>query len=515
MKKIVTKLEFKENIQPKLKSEGKIIALCHGVFDLVHHGHITHLEQAKKMADVLVVSVTAEQYVRKGPGRPYFNDEQRLSFLAAIQYVDYVLLSESYTVDDIVESVKPDLYIKGAEYANEAADLTGMMTAERQLVERYGGKVTYTGGDVFSSTKLINTALRGLSKDVTNYMLNFKNKHTMNEIKNYADVIEKLRILVLGDVIVDRYTYCDIQGLISKDMAYSARLKNTEDYLGGSVAVARHLCSFSKDVTLMSIVGNETGINDIVLSELENKLNLKLYHSNDIPTIIKQRFLSRNKKREEYKKVFAINNIQVNKNYEQSVLDDFVADLKSNIQEYDVVFLCDFGHGLIGKDIMKIVQEKAKYLVLNCQTNSTNRGKNIITKYDRADAFSLDQSELELAYSGIVTNEKESLLKLQHKLGGVGWLTRGSEGAYGVQSESITPDDVVECPAFTLSVKDTIGAGDAFYAIAGVFSAAGAPMELGMVLGNVAGALGANIVGNKEAIEKVNVLKYMSTLINV
>lgn len=515
MNKIVTKREFKDKIRPALKVEGKTIALCHGVFDLVHPGHITHLEQAKGMADVLVVSITAAKYVRKGPGRPYFNDEQRMNFLSALECVDYVILSEGYTVDDIVENVEPDLYVKGAEYAREEEDLTGMMTKERLLVEAHGGKVTYTGGEVFSSTKLINTAMSGLPSEVVEYMQDFKTRHTIEAVKAYADKAEHLKILVLGDVIVDRYTYCDVQGLISKDMAYSARHKYTEDYLGGSVAIARHLASFTNNVTLMSIVGSEADLNQQMKEQLQDMMYLKLYQSTEKETIIKQRFLTRDQKREEYKKIFAINNIVTNHNYEQPVLDKFIVDLDATIECYDVVFLCDFGHGLIGHDIMRIVQEKAKYLVLNCQTNSTNKGKNIITKYDRADAFSLDQGELALAYPGIVTDEKESLIKLQSKLGGMGWLTRGSYGAYGIPCDAGSADDIAECPAFTLNVKDTIGAGDAFYAVAGIFSAAGAAMEVCMVMGNVAGALGANIVGNKDAVEKVNVLKYASTLMNV
>ena len=84
MEKIVDKITFKEEIRPKLEKEGKTIALCHGVFDLVHPGHIIHLQQAKQMADILVVSITAAEFVRKGPGRPYFNDEMRLKVLEAL-----------------------------------------------------------------------------------------------------------------------------------------------------------------------------------------------------------------------------------------------------------------------------------------------------------------------------------------------------------------------------------------------------------------------------------------------
>ena len=173
MGKIADRGTFREEIRPQLKKEGKTIALCHGVFDLVHPGHIIHLQQARQMADVLVVSITAAEFVRKGPGRPYFNDEMRLKVLEALECVDYVMLSEGYTVDDIVECVEPDLYVKGEEYAKEGEDITGKITAERELVEQHGGKMAYTTGEVFSSTKLINTALAGLPEDVVKYMETF------------------------------------------------------------------------------------------------------------------------------------------------------------------------------------------------------------------------------------------------------------------------------------------------------------------------------------------------------
>ena len=90
------------------------------------------------------------------------------------------------------------------------------------------------------------------------------------------------------------------------------------------------------------------------------------------------------------------------------------------------------------------------------------------------------------------------------------WLTRGSEGAWGF-SDGVKD----KCPAFTLTVSDTIGAGDAFYSIAGLFSASGAPLSVGTVMGNIAGALGANIVGNKASVKRVDALKFASTLLNV
>lgn len=510
MGKIVTKEEYREKIKDMLKAGDKKVVLCHGVFDLVHPGHIIHFEQAKNMGDILIVSVTSERFVRKGPGRPYFNDEMRMKFLESIEYIDYVMLSEGYTVDDIVEIVEPDIYVKGEEYQNAKDDITGKIYEEQELVEEHGGIVKFTSGQVFSSTKLINTALSGLADDVRDYMEDFKTRYSIEDIKGYANRINNLKILVLGDIIIDQYTYCDLQGTMSKDMGYSAKLNYSEKYLGGAAAIARHLATFSENVTLMSIIGGEEDIRLKLFDELSDKMNLKFTYSKTVPTIVKRRYLTKNEKREEYGKIFAINNIPHKPGYEKDAMEKFIGKLDESISGYDVVYLCDFGHGLIDKDVMDIVQDRSKYLALNCQTNSSNKGMNIITKYVKADVFTLDQQELNLAYPSYTMNESEKLYMLSKHLKGNGWLTRGSAGAYGIDHGSIN-----ECPAFTLSVKDTVGAGDAFFSLASAFTAVGAPLEVGTFMGNIGGALGANIVGNKEAVEKINALKFASTLLNV
>lgn len=510
MEKIVTKEAFRRDIRPVIKKNHKKIVLCHGVFDLVHPGHIIHLEQAKKMGDVLVVSATASRYVRKGPGRPYFNDEMRLRFLAALECVDYVLLSEGYTVDDIVEAVEPDFYVKGSEYADESADVTGKIREERELVERHGGKLRFTGGQVFSSTKLINRGLSGLSEEVCTYMQEFKQKYTLEDILQWTERVERLKVLVIGEIIIDKYTYCNVNGLMSKDMGYSARLESSEEYLGGAAAVARHLASFTPNVTLLSAIGNERVIQGRIQDDLSGQMGLCMISSNEVPTIVKHRYLVRNAKREEYRKLFAVNNIAKEPKLDRVAREKLLSCLRELLPNYDAVFLCDFGHGLIDEETAEVVQAKAKFLVLNCQTNSSNLGLNPITKYHRADAFTLDQRELRLAYPALAGNEEESLHRLDAHLGSEGWLTRGSEGACCFQSDAF-----LSCPAFALMVKDTVGAGDAFYAISGLYAAVGAPHEACMFMGNIAGALGANIVGNKEAVEKVNVLKYANTLMNV
>lgn len=506
---VVHKKEFAD-IKSKLKEQKKKIILCHGVFDLVHPGHIIHFEEAKKMGDVLVVSVTAAKYVRKGPGRPYFDDEMRLKFLSAISCIDYVMLSEGYTVDDVIESVEPDLYVKGEEYAKAEDDITGKIEEEINLVRSHGGDVAYTTGRVFSSTKLINNALPALPPDVKEFAEDFNQRYSMEDIKNLIEHMRDLKVLVIGDTIIDEYIFCNVQGLMSKDMGYSTRYKYAEQYLGGSLAVARHLSSFSEYVTLMSVVGKEENVHSRILNELSDKMRVDMTYSETFETIVKSRYVLLNEKREEVDKIFAVNNLPTPMCIDNQTLDVFKGKLKDKINQYDVVILCDFGHGLVDREIMETIQEKAKFLALNCQTNSSNYGKNLITKYTRADVFALDQKELGLAFSDYHQGEEELLVRLSEYFNSFGWLTQGSQGATSVENGKLRT-----CPAFTLKVKDTIGAGDAFFALASLAAAAGAAMEVGTFMGNIAGALASNIVGNKEAVEKINVLKYANTLLKI
>lgn len=512
MGKQISKEDF-HKLRKVFKEKNQNVILCHGVFDMIHPGHIIHFQEAKKLANdngILVVSITSEPFVRKGPGRPYFSDEMRIRFLEAIEYIDYVILSEGYTSKDIIEAVEPDYYVKGKEYKKSSDDITGKITEEESLVKQHGGKIHFTSGQTFSSTKLLNHVTNLMTNELKEYLESFVTRYDFQCIKNYIEKMRDLKVLVVGDVIIDEYVYCNVQGLMSKDMAYSARYKNMEQYLGGSLAVARHAASFSENVTMMSIIGNEQDIHSKILNDLSSKMRLELVYSDIFKTIIKQRYITANEKREEIGKIFVINNLPNPTVIDEESLIIFKEKLKERILDYDVVILCDFGHGLIDNEAIHIIEENAKLLSVNCQTNSSNYGMNLITKYNRAEFFALDQKELRLAFADHNTPEKDLLIKLGKMLGGCGCLTRGSQGAFGLKDK-----ECFSCPAFTLVVKDTIGAGDAFFSLASLSVAVGGNSEICTFLGNVAGALAANIVGNKDSIEKVNVLKFVSTLLNI
>lgn len=510
--KILTKAEF-VFLRHKLKADGKKIVLCHGVFDLLHYGHIEHLKNAKTQGDILVVSITAEKYVNKGPGRPYFSNRQRMAFLASLEIVDYVLLSEAVTVQDIVETVQPDVYAKGREYKTAENDITGNIASEQEIVERYGGRIYFTEGEVYSSTKLLNNYFATLPENVMQTSYALKNKYGINfidRIREYIESFRKEKILVIGDIILDEYVFCNVQGLTMKNSTLSTFYEYEERYAGGALAVAKHLANFSDDVTICSMMGTEKNLCDFVHESMQ-KIKLEILYDEKFVTPVKRRFLRQNSQRQEYDKMFSINYLMTRKQRENFDYLQFQQKLEDMVSQYDLVVVCDYGHGLLENKAVNIIETKAKFLSVNCQTNSANYGTNVITKYSRADSFVVDEKELRLAFGEALTHREDLIKELTERLKSkCSWVTIGASGAIGnTQMEQSL------CPALLLKVKDTVGAGDAFYALASLCAQKNIPIDIATLIANTAGALKTNIIGNKESIKKVDVLKFLSTILNV
>ena len=138
-----------------LKSEGKKIVHCHGCFDLMHIGHIKYFQSAKRMGDMLVVTVTPDEFVDKGPGRPVFNENLRAEALAALECVDYVAINRWPTAEETLRLLRPNVYVKGQEFEN-LEDKTGKIQKEYKILQEIGAEIRFTQEIVFSSTRLLN-----------------------------------------------------------------------------------------------------------------------------------------------------------------------------------------------------------------------------------------------------------------------------------------------------------------------------------------------------------------------
>ena len=197
VKKIVD-VNSLSKILKTVRVEGLRVVQCHGVFDLMHPGHIRHLAEAKQQGDVLVVSITADAHVNKGPGRPVFNQDLRAETLASLESVDYVAINDESTAIKLISLLQPNVYVKGSDYADPGDDLTGMIVDEKRAIEAYGGRVHYTDDITFSSSSLINQNFLSLPRETEKWLHNFRETYKEQKIVDAIAKISDLNVTMFN-----------------------------------------------------------------------------------------------------------------------------------------------------------------------------------------------------------------------------------------------------------------------------------------------------------------------------
>lgn len=494
-----------------LQTAGRRVVQSHGVFDLIHPGHILHLEEARSLGDLLVVTLTADRFVDKGPGRPYFNEQLRVRSLAALACVDHVVVVPEAGPLGAIDAVRPEFYCKGKEYEDPAMDVAGLLPLERAAVERHGGEMRFVGPIKYSSTRLLNHYFDHLTEPVRAFCGSLASTCTRREFHAAVESLRSLRVLVVGDTIFDRYAYVKAQGLTSKNLIISGRYLSEEIQCGGALAVFRHVREFVDDVRFLSLAGEEPWVREQLSTHIPDAAN-RVLHEPGITTVVKQRFVEPPSPGKEVKKLFSVNYLDATPP-PGAVIDRLVDRLGAELREVDAVLLLDFGHGMMQPAVRDLIQDQAPFLALNCQTNSNNHGFNIINRqYRRADAFTLDEQELVLACGRRQADLPTELENLRaHLRAKVGWLTRG-----GVETRGTTDaGETSACPPLENEVVDTIGAGDAFFSVVALAAARGLPLPLATFLGQLAGAQAVKIIGNSRSISRHTLLQAGMSLLNL
>jgi cytidyltransferase-like protein len=508
--KIVSFSDLPEVISGFRKKGCKIVQ-CHGTFDLIHPGHLYHFEEAKADGDVLVVTITAAQFVRKGPGRPFFADPLRAKSLAALSCVDVVSIVPYSAAREAILAVRPDVYCKGIEYKNKLGDATGKLPEDIATVRKIGGRMAYVGSVVCSSSKLLHDHFEIHSENLSKFCRKISRHTTPMALRASVEEFSKLKLLVVGDIIFDRYSMVNIQGLTSKNKVISGRFLREETQAGGSLAVYRHLRAFAPQTRLIGVVGREPWVEPIMNSSLSKQGDLVVRNS-DYVSVLKQRFVEPQLEGKEISKIFSVNYLNEDNQIHRAIEGQIMSKLMREVPKADAVLVTDFGHGLLSERIRDYLQKKARILVVNCQTNSNNFAFNLINRrYDRVDAFSLDSTELHLAAAQKKISYSNELEKLARQLGArYAWLTRGSVETLGWDRKS----GFVHCEPLAKAVVDTVGAGDAFFSLAALGVASKLPLDLITLLAQLGGAEAVGIVGNREPISKANILKGALSLLS-
>ncbi len=503
--KVVSFVEL-EHLLAEHRSKGARIVQCHGVFDLLHPGHLRHFKEAKAQGDVLVVTLTPDRFVNKGPGRPAFNELLRLESLASLMDVDYVVLNDSPDAVSAIRKVRPHIYVKGSEYQNHADDVTGKIAEEVRAVESVGGNVFYTNDIVFSSSSLLNKYFDSMPPKVVEFLGKLKEKHSADAILDKIQELSGLNVLVIGDAIIDEYQYVDPMGQSGKGLHMVARNMDKETFLGGSLIIANHVAQFAGKVTLLTALGRQCPHLKFVQQQLASNVSPEVVYLDEAVTLTKKRYVLKDGKT--LTKLFEtysghedlLNGQQTSK---------IVQFLEKHAAEYDLVIACDFGNGFTNHRLIDAISSVSTFLALNTQTNSGNRGHNVVTNYRRADYISLNEPELRLsahdrssAAEGIAADVAEVMHCKTISV------TRGVNGVLCYHA----PNEFLHIPAFATNSIDRIGAGDSFLSLSSLCLAKQYPAEIAGFVGSVAAAMSIQMVGNQAPIHKASLCKYITRL---
>jgi cytidyltransferase-like protein len=486
----------------EIQKEGKKAVLCYGLFNVLHIGHIRYLRKAKSYGDFLFVVIMPDP--REGPKSKERFEDMRAEALAHLDWIDAVSIDIHDSFREMIKVLTPDVYVKGFE-SGGSGDQTSGDDYEDQLCRGLGIELVVAKEDNSVSTDQINRYLSNFSDDNYSYLELFKQRYSSADFERLFEQIEKLKVLVIGDTIIDEYQFCSAIGKSSKDPTLALKYQSSDTFAGGVLAVANHVAGFVQQVDVVTVLGEKESYEEFILSSLKSNVSPHYIFRPNAPTLLKRRFVEGH---------------SMNKLLEIYVMDDSFLDEKQDMElcalfreklhSYDLVVVSDFGHGAISRYMIDILARNAPFLAVNTQSNAGNRGFNTITKYPRADYVSLAEHEIRLEMRDLGGRLFPMIRKLAQDMSSRHFVvTRGKKGCMLTDRHGA----LFQVPSFPQNVVDRIGAGDAFFVTTSLFSALDAPGELLGFIGNVVGSLAVSIMGNKKSIDKDSVMKYIHQLL--
>jgi cytidyltransferase-like protein len=465
------------------RHRNQTIVQCHGAFDLIHIGHLIHLEEARALGDILVVTITGDRYITKKRSVS-FTEAQRARQVAALEIVDYVAIVPEPSALAAIGALHPDVYVKGPEYANLLLDKSRSIYHEVRVLDSYGGRIQFTSGDTFSSTKLSHFLLaspeasqdnpllrndRVRFRDVAN--LGFK----LEDVKAFLARAADLRVCVLGETIVDEWVDVAVTNLSTQSKCIAGVETGRVRQTGGVGIIALHLADFVKEVHCVTngLVGPLPG-------------NISVTHITP-GQLVETRFVDRNGGHP----LFKSRSLDL-ANVRRDALPDF--------DDFDLVLVADYGHGLLDAPGVnaRIAGRSRAFVAAMAQVNSSNYGYNLPTKYAGADYYSLNRTEAELCIherdlqADALVDRVSRLLNCPAVS-----VTDGDQGAVVALG-----DDRFAVPTLITVVIDTIGCGDAYFALSSVAASLRLPARLVGLVGSIGAAAMAQRRCNERAVSE-------------
>ena len=477
----------------KGKIKRKDLVLCHGVFDLVHYGHLKYFESAKRFGKHLVVSLTTDKFIKKGPNRPIFNQNIRLNFLKRIDLIDYVLLSDHESAVEVIKLVKPGFYVKGPDYQNNKDDKTKKIFKEKSAIEKVNGKIVYTKDPQFSSSNIINNYGLAFNDEQIGFLKKIRKKFSFEKALNEINKLKKIKVSMFGELIFDKYYFGNVLGKSGKEPHLVFSEDFSEVYIGGIGAVGRHISSFVDKILLYSNFSHEIELKKLIKKKLKKNIRcIFIKPEKNFQSIVKKRYIDL---KSNYKIFGSYILPKDNKILWKSNYLNLIKKIK---RKSDLAIIADYGHGFINKKIFQLIKKKFSYISLNAQINSSNVNTHSLKNYNKFDLLVINETEIRSDYQDNISEiVKLGKKVLKEKNINNLVITRGLKGAIMIDKNKI-----YKCPAFANKSIDKVGAGDAMLSIISLCLYKKIDKELSLFLGSLAGAFSVQNIGNSKPLLK-------------
>jgi bifunctional ADP-heptose synthase (sugar kinase/adenylyltransferase) len=337
------------------------------------------------------------------------------------------------------------------------------------------------------------------------FVASFAARHSREEVLGCLEHVRSLRVLFVGEAIVDEYQYCETIGKSGKEPVLAARYVSAEKFAGGVLAIANQAAALSDHVGVVTVLGSEDSHEQFIREKLDPKIDASFLCARGARTILKRRLVEIYP----FQKLFEI--YVMDEGVLETVSQDLCVRLEAVLPGYDAVVVTDYGHGMLTPEAIDVVCREGPFLAVNTQINAANQGFNTISKYRRADCICLSEKELRLEARNsrkdlrLIMAETAERLACQRMV-----ITRGRDGCLCYHAK----EGFVSVPAFTQRIVDRIGAGDALLAASALCAAKGAAMDIVGFLGSVVGAQAVETVGNRSVVTREVLLERIDSLLN-
>jgi rfaE bifunctional protein kinase chain/domain len=493
--KIKTVWEVKKIIA-NLKVKAKVV-MCHGNFDVVHLGHIRHLTYAKKFGSLLVVSITADAKIIKGLNRPHVPGILRALNLAALEIVDYVIIDNNSTPIKNLEIIKPNHFVKGIEYLGTKKNqkMSQKTYEEKRTVEKYGGKIIFSPGDlVLSSTKIINNNKPNIDIEkiiyaVKTYSIDFE------KIKKKLLEKKKIKIHVIGDLIIDKYTNTELIGYNAKTPTPSAMFVDEKKYVGGAGVVSLHFALSGAEIKFTTVVGKDQ--NALFAKKILLKNNVEC------------NFITDELRHTTEKNVFITDSyriLKIDKVTNTPVSPEIQGYIEKEIKQTscDAIIFSDFRHGIFNqKNILNYTKNINSKILKIADSQVASRWGNI-SDFKNFDLITPNEKECRFAVADQDSNLSEISRQLYENTKFKNLILKlGVRGVFAVSKKKLMKTGgALSFPSFVENLVDPVGAGDSMLAYAVITFLKSKCLASSILVGSIAAAIQCENNGNKPVILK-------------